>query len=78
METTFTLDDHHTFPVGKVMTVCGNSYRMLNETRFAKYFDFFGDFKQHFGLYEGCGKTIPFASAGAAVGGGSGGGGSCC
>ena len=79
METAFILDDHHTFPVGKVITVCGNTYRMLRETRFEQYFVFFGDFTRHFGLYEGCGKAIPFVSASAAGGGGGGGGGgSCC
>jgi hypothetical protein len=50
---------------------------MLHETRFEEYFEFFGDFTRHFGLYEGCGKAIPFVSASAA-GGGGGGGGSCC
>jgi arsenite methyltransferase len=59
----FKLDDHHVFFKGKVALVCGNSWRMLHETRFKKHFDFIGNFDQHFGLFEGCGKGIPFESA---------------
>ena len=57
----FELDSHHLIETGKVFPVCGNTYRMLNETRFASHFDFIGDFTQHFGLFEGCGTEIPFA-----------------
>ena len=32
-----------------VSLVCGNSWRMLNETRFKKHFEFIGKFDQHFG-----------------------------
>ena len=70
----FKLDDHHVFLKGKVSLVCGNSWRMLNETRFKKHFEFIGNFDQHFGLFEGCGKGVPYASAKE----GSGGGDSCC
>ena len=70
----FKLDDHHNFLKGKVSLVCGNSWKMLHDTRFKEHFEFIGDFNQHFGLFEGCGKGIPYASAN--VGGG--GGDSCC
>ncbi len=59
-EQAFTLDDHHYFPKGKVITVCGNSYRMLHDTRFKKYFEFFGTWDTHYGIFEGCGGNMPF------------------
>lgn len=70
----FVLDKHHDIPAGKVFPVCGNTWRMLNETRFAPHFDFIGNFGQHFGLFEGCGSSIPFDVSGNA----SSGGGGCC
>ncbi len=57
----FDLDSHHAIEAGRVFPVCGNTYRMLNETRFAAHFEFIGDFSQHFGLFAGCGTDIPFA-----------------
>ncbi len=56
----FDLDDHHNFPVGKMMTVCGNTYKMLNETRLVNHFEFFGTWDTHYGIFEGCGGNIPF------------------
>jgi len=44
--------------------VCGNTWRMLKETRFAPHFDFIGDFSRHYGVFSGCGTNIPFANAG--------------
>ncbi len=57
----FDLDDHHYFPTGKVMPVCGNTYKMLKDTRFEKHFTFYGDFSTHYGIYEGCGGAMPFS-----------------
>lgn len=82
----FPLDNHHNFPSGKVVPVCGNTYRMLHQTRLQPHFEFFGGgFTQHFGLFEGCGKSVPFSCAksvvdslGSVGGGGGCGGGSCC
>jgi len=75
----FTLDGHHTIQTGKVFPVCGNTYRMLHDTRFHQYFSFIGDWSRHFGLFEGCDKGIPFASAGSGSGNGScSSSGSCC
>jgi hypothetical protein len=48
--------------------VCGNTWRMLQHTRFENHFEFIGDFSHHFGLFEGCGKTIPFDSTTATQG----------
>jgi hypothetical protein len=51
--------------------VCGNTYRMLQQTRFAPHFEFVGTFQSHYGLFEGCGSAIPFdlASDSSLVGG---------
>jgi hypothetical protein len=43
-----------------VFPVCGNTFRMLAESRLAPHFDFIGDFSRHYGLFEGCGTTLPF------------------
>lgn len=56
----FVLDKHHDIETGRVFPVCGNSWRMLNETRFRKHFDFIGDFSRHYGLFAGCGRDLPF------------------
>lgn len=56
----FQLDDHHAFETGRIYKVCGNTYRMLNETRFSEHFDFWGDFSTHYGIFEGCGGNAPF------------------
>lgn len=68
------LDKHHDIATGKVFPVCGNTWRMLNETRFARHFDFIGDFDQHFGLFEGCGSSLPFDEGADSTSGG----GACC
>ncbi len=56
----FDLDDHHNFQKGKISSVCGNSYKMLKDTRFAKHFDFYGNWDTHYGIFEGCGGNMPF------------------
>ncbi len=60
----FLLDKHHDIVSGKVFPVCGNSWRMLADTRFAAHFDFVGDFSRHYGLFEGCGEALPFDQQG--------------
>ncbi len=69
----FELDGHHLIERGKVFTVCGNTWRMLADTRFAPHFDFIGDFSTHYGIFPGCGTSIPFATSTAPASGGS-----CC
>ena len=59
-ETRLLLDKHHNIETGKAFPVCGNTWRMLHDTRFAKHFDFVGDFSRHYGLFEGCGGGLPF------------------
>ena len=56
----FMLDKHHNIETGRVFPVCGNTWRMLHDTRFAAHFDFIGDFSRHYGIFEGCGSNLPF------------------
>ncbi len=70
----FTLDKHHVLETGKVFPVCGNSWKMLADTRLARHFDFIGDFSRHYGIFAGCGTSLPFDAAGPAVVASSG----CC
>jgi arsenite methyltransferase len=59
----FDLDGHHSIEKGKAFPVCGNTWRMLHDTRFKRHFDFIGNFDTHYGIYDGCGTSLPFASA---------------
>lgn len=61
--TALLLDKHHRFEKGRVAPVCGNTWRMLKETRFEPHFDFIGDMSTHFGIFDGCGTAIPFDDA---------------
>ncbi len=58
--TRLVFDKHHSIEAGRVFPVCGNTYRMLQQTRLAPHFAFIGDFDRHFGLFEGCGSALPF------------------
>jgi SAM-dependent methyltransferase len=70
----FALDKHHRFPTGRVVPVCGNTYRMLSETRFAPHFECFAGVGRHLGIFAGGGSGLPF-TAGAPPRAASGG---CC
>lgn len=59
-ERVFNLDNKHQIEKGKVFPVCGNTWLMLAETRFAEHFEFIGSFDRHFGIFEGCGGSLPF------------------
>jgi arsenite methyltransferase len=72
-EDVFALDGHHLIEKGKVFPVCGNTWRMLHDTRFASHFDFIGDFSHHYGIYAGCGTAMPYATQATDSAGGS-----CC
>ncbi|KAH3761587.1 methyltransferase type 11 [Pelomyxa schiedti] len=74
----FTLDAHHVIEAGKVFPVCGNTFSMLHDTRFAPHFTFIGDRSTHYGIYADCGYKIPFKSATASPCAPSKSGGSCC
>ena len=58
----FDLDGHHRFETGNISKVCGNTLLMLQKSRLARHFDFFGDMKTHFGIFPGCGTNLPFAA----------------
>jgi arsenite methyltransferase len=78
-EGAFVLDSHHFMETGKVFPVCGNTWRMLHDTRFKDHFTFIGNFDRHYGIFEGCGTSLPYESAkenGSAACSPSGGG--CC
>ncbi len=72
----FVLDKATVFAAGEEVAVCGNTYRMLAESRFAPYFEFSGDFSEHRGIFAGCGGRMPFD--GACCGDVKPSGGSCC
>jgi arsenite methyltransferase len=59
----FALDKHHDIQTGKVFPVCGNTWHILKGTRFAPHFDFVGNFDTHYGIFEGCGMSLPFDGA---------------
>ena len=48
----FTLDDHHYFQTGIPVPVCGNTYKMISESRFKDYFKVTGDFSTHYGPFD--------------------------
>jgi len=57
----FVLDDHHTFPTGKPVLVCGNTADMLTATRYGAHFRITGDKSVHHGLFD-CGPAARPAS----------------
>ena len=61
----FVLDKHHDMQTGKVFAVCGNTWHMLHDTRFAPHFSFIGNFDTHFGTFDGCGGGLPFGAGSA-------------
>lgn len=72
----FILDGHHAIEKGRVFPVCGNTWQMLKDTRFTSHFTFIGDFSAHYGIFDGCGKGMPYSQDG--TGQASSGGGGCC
>jgi len=84
-ESGYSLDDHHYMETGKIFPVCGNTYRMLKDTRFEEHFEFIGNWDKHYGIFDGCGTSIPYSSASIPLEGKTGkgsapasGGGGCC
>ena len=66
------LDNSHKFEKGRVISVCGNTFKMLHDSRYQKYFEFYGDWSTHYGFFEDCSTDNPFSNSVPAVGG------SCC
>lgn len=48
----FVLDDHHVFKTGLPVAICGNTARMLSESRYGAHFDVWGDFSVHYGPFD--------------------------
>ena len=61
-ERVFELDGHHHIEAGRMFPICGNSWKMLADTRFAEHFEFFGDFSTHYGVFPDCGIAVPFGA----------------
>lgn len=61
-ERVFELDGHHAMEARRMFPICGNSWRMLADTRFAEHFEFFGDFSTHYGVFPDCGIAAPFGA----------------
>ena len=59
-ETHWNLDEHHRFNKGEEVKVCGNTLKMIINTRFAEHFTFTGTFDNHLGIFQDCGKKMPF------------------
>ena len=59
-ETHWNLDGHHIFNKGEEVSVCGNTLKMIINTRFAEHFTFTGTFENHLGIFKDCGKKMPF------------------
>ena len=72
------LDKHHYFEAGKIHPVCGNTYKMLHDTRLREHFDFTGSWDKHYGIFEGCGSSIPYDSVNSATSGKGASTGGCC
>ena len=60
----FTLDNHHVMETGRMFPVCGNTWRMLHDTRYRQHFEFYGDWSTHYGIFEGCGMAVPYDTTG--------------
>ena len=57
----FVLDRHHDMEAGRIFPVCGNTWRMLHDSRFRQHFDFIGAFDRHYGIFPDCDNGMPFA-----------------
>lgn len=73
-EENYLLDKHHLIAAGKIFPVCGNTYRMLKQTRLSSQFEFIGNWDKHFGIFEGCGSVLPYDKTTASTDSGGG----CC
>eukprot|EP01096_Ripella_sp_DP13-Kostka_P002062 TRINITY_DN1272_c0_g1_i1.p1 TRINITY_DN1272_c0_g1~~TRINITY_DN1272_c0_g1_i1.p1 ORF type:complete len:366 (-),score=122.13 TRINITY_DN1272_c0_g1_i1:56-1153(-) len=72
MPDVFVLDGHHRIEKGRVFAVCRNTYLILKSPRFVAHFDFVNESSTtHFGIFPGCGSSIPFQSASSSSSSGS-------
>jgi arsenite methyltransferase len=54
------LDKFCVFETGKVVPVCGNTRRLLQQSRYAPFFEFHGDSSVHRGVFPGPDVGFPF------------------
>eukprot|EP00188_Purpureofilum_apyrenoidigerum_P004070 Plantae.Rhodophyta-Purpureofilum_apyrenoidigerum.ctg445.p1 GENE.Plantae.Rhodophyta-Purpureofilum_apyrenoidigerum.ctg445~~Plantae.Rhodophyta-Purpureofilum_apyrenoidigerum.ctg445.p1 ORF type:complete len:424 (+),score=83.86 Plantae.Rhodophyta-Purpureofilum_apyrenoidigerum.ctg445:75-1274(+) len=47
----FVFDEDHCFEQGKVVSVCGNTFKILKTSRLEKHFNFYGDTTVHYGPF---------------------------
>ncbi|MEL6359903.1 MAG: methyltransferase domain-containing protein [Pseudomonadota bacterium] len=67
-ESVFVLDAHHRIEKDRVFPVCGNTLEILQQSRFASFFEVVGDGKTHYGIFPGCGTLNPLGQATSADG----------
>ena len=48
----YILDDHHEFKTGMPVPVCGNTAKMLSDSRLGAHFKIEGDFSTHYGPFD--------------------------
>lgn len=48
----YALDDHHVFTKGLPLPICGNTAKMIQETRYREHFQVIGDFSTHYGAFD--------------------------
>ena len=73
------LDKGHYFEQGRIKTVCGNTFSMLHDTTLKEHFEFIGNTDKHYGIFEGCGSSLPYDAQGTSSGSkGDATKGSCC
>lgn len=53
------LDKDHKFETGRITSVCGNTFLMLQKSRLVSDFEFFGNFDTHYGPFATCGDNSP-------------------
>ncbi len=56
----FELDKQTIFSKNKPLNICGNTYRMLEGSRFSNHFKFSGSFENHTGSFDENGEKLPF------------------
>lgn len=67
----FALDSQNTFTKGDNVAVSGNTWRMLQSTRFNPHFEFTGGWSDHRGIFVSADTKMPFSSDATETG-------SCC
>ncbi|MEM1381171.1 MAG: methyltransferase domain-containing protein [Pseudomonadota bacterium] len=56
-------DGRFTFDTGRPVPVCGNTFLMLQQSRFADHFDFMGDTEVHHGPFPGASRSYPYTDS---------------